>query len=419
MGALRLIWKQKYGGLYLKDLKHLIYFENLLQEANNDLVKQAKAEGKRAIGYTCYFMPEVLLDLPGCFSVRLRAPRCTSPDIATYYMSSRVCHYARSLLERALEGGFNFLDAQMATETCTGTCRFQEHLQQKHLDSVKDMRIIDNDDFFCEFSDVPFKNNENGFQHFRGQLQAHVLEPLHEHFGIDISNEAIMKAVEQHNEVCRLINEIGDYRKLDNPTITGYEFHVINLVTLVCPKELILPYLRETAEELKTREPDMKWPFRCKVVLAGSENDDPDFTKLIESCGAEVVCDRYCYGAVESRIPIEIKEGDDPLYVIARHYLETSNCPRFMPQDEMRARKRRIAELAKEYHADGVIVASNKFCEYWSYERVIDTVVLPRDFGLPVCSIEKEYINSASGQLRTRFQAFVESVEIKKIQEGK
>ncbi len=403
----------------MKDLKHLIYFENLLQEANNDLVKQAKAEGKRAIGYTCYFMPEVLLDLPGCFSVRLRAPRCTSPDIATYYMSSRVCHYARSLLERALEGGFNFLDAQMATETCTGTCRFQEHLQQKHLDSVKDMRIIDNDDFFCEFSDVPFKNNENGFQHFRGQLQAHVLEPLHEHFGIDISNEAIMKAVEQHNEVCRLINEIGDYRKLDNPTITGYEFHVIQLVTLVCPKELILPYLRETAEELKTRESDMKWPFRCKVVLAGSENDDPDFTKLIESCGAEVVCDRYCYGAVESRIPIEIKEGDDPLYVIARHYLETSNCPRFMPQDEMRARKRRIADLAKEYHADGVIVASNKFCEYWSYERVIDTVVLPRDFGLPVCSIEKEYINSASGQLRTRFQAFVESVEIKKIQEGK
>ena len=403
----------------MKDLKHLIYFDNLLQEANNDLVKQAKAEGKRAIGYTCYFMPEVLLDLPGCFSVRLRAPRCTSPDIATYYMSSRVCHYARSLLERALEGGFNFLDAQMATETCTGTCRFQEHLQQKHLDSVKDMRIIDNDDFFCEFSDVPFKNNENGFQHFRGQLQAHVLEPLHEHFGIDISNEAIMKAVEQHNEVCRLINEIGDYRKLDNPTITGYEFHVINLVTLVCPKELILPYLRETAEELKTREPDMKWPFRCKVVLAGSENDDPDFTKLIESCGAEVVCDRYCYGAVESRIPIEIKEGDDPLYVIARHYLETSNRPRFMPQDEMRARKKRIAELAKEYHADGVIVASNKFCEYWSYERVIDTVVLPRDFGLPVCSIEKEYINSASGQLRTRFQAFVESVEIKKIQEGK
>ena len=403
----------------MKDLKHLIYFENLLQEANNELVQKAKANGEYAIGYTCYFMPEVLLDLPGCFSVRLRAPRCTSPDIATYYMSARVCHYARSLLERALEGGFNFLDAQMATETCTGTCRFQEHLQQKHLDSVKDMRIINNDNFFCEFSDVPFKNNENGYAHFREQLRAHVLQPLHEKLGIDVSDEAIMKTIERHNEVCRLINEIGDYRKLDNPTITGYEFHVIQLVSQVCPKDLILPYLRETAEELKTREPDDRWPFRCKVVLAGSENDDPDFTKLIESCGAEVVADRYCYGAVESRIPIVVKEGQEPLDAIARHYLDTSNCPRFMPQDTMRARKQRIADLARDYHADGVIVASNKFCEYWSYVRVIDTIVLPRDFGLPVCSIEKEYINSASGQLRTRFQAFVESIEIKKIQEGK
>ena len=92
---------------------------------------------------------------------------------------------------------------------------------------------------------------------------------------------------------------------------------------------------------------------------------------------------------------------------------------RFMPQDEMRQRKQRLANLAKEYNADGVIVASNKFCEYWSYERVADSFILQRDFGIPVCSIEKEYINTAVGQLRTRFQAFVESIEIKKIQEGK
>lgn len=89
-----------------------------------------------------------------------------------------------------------------------------------------------------------------------------------------------------------------------------------------------------------------------------------------------------------------------------------------MPQHTMRERKQTLANLVKEYGADGLIVCSNKFCEYWSYERVIDTVVMKRDFGIPVCSIEKEYINTASGQLRTRFQAFVESVEIKKIQEG-
>ena len=189
-------------------------------------------------------------------------------------------------------------------------------------------------------------------------------------------------------------------------------------MSLVCPKHLILPMLRETAKEMKTRKPDKKPTWRCKVVLAGSENDDPAFTQLIESCGALVVADRHCYGSIESRVPIEIKEGESALDAVARHYLQYSQCARFMPANDMRERKQFIADIAKEYKADGVIVESNKFCEYWSYERTIDTIVLPRDFGLPVCSIEKEYINGASGQLRTRFQAFVESIEIKKIQEA-
>mgnify|MGYP001150193066 CR=1 FL=1 len=395
----------------MKDLKHLIYFESLLENANNELVQKAQAEGNLALGYTCYHVPEALLNVGNCFSVRLRAPNTGSIDIATYYMSNYTCEFARALVERGIEGGYQFLDAMIGVDACSMMNRAMEHFEI--------LKVNEKPNFFVTHCDIPYKITDYTLDSYVKQMRIHVLDKLTEVYGVDTSDAAIRQAVAEHNEVCSIISEMAEMRKAENPVITGYEFHVINLVSMVCPKELILPYLRETAEELKTREPDMKWPFRCKVVLAGSENDDPDFTKLIESCGAEVVCDRYCYGAVESRIPIEIKEGDDPLYVIARHYLETSNCPRFMPQDEMRARKRRIAELAKEYHADGVIVASNKFCEYWSYERVIDTVVLPRDFGLPVCSIEKEYINSASGQLRTRFQAFVESVEIKKIQEGK
>lgn len=394
----------------MRDLKNVIFFDDLLQESYNALVRQAKEEGKYALGYTCYFMPEVLLDLPGCFSVRLRAPRCTSPDMATYYMSSRVCHYARSLLERALEGGYNFIDAQLGTETCAGTCRFQEHLAE-----LPD--LIQNENFFVSFTDVPFKKNENSIEHFAATLQKHVLDELHEHFGIDTSDEALRATIEAHNEICDIITQIGEFRKLDKPTITGTEFHIINLVSMVCPKHLILPYLRETLEDLKTREADAKPNYRVKVVLAGSENDDPDFTKLIESCGALVVADRYCYGSLPGREKIEIRKGETALRAVARHYLETSVCPRSMEQSAMRQRKKYIADVAKEYKADGVIVESNKFCEYWSYERVADTIILPRDFGLPVCSIEKEYINSASGQLRTRFQAFVESLEIKKIQE--
>ena len=390
----------------------MIEFEDLLLEAHNDLVRQAKDEGKLALGYTCYFMPEVLLNLPGCFSVRLRAPRSASPDMATYYMSGRTCMYGRALMERALEGGFNFLDAQLATETCTVTCRFQEHMQMMP-------GLINNPNFFCEFTDVPFKKNDNSILHYKDQLQAHVLDVLHEKLGVDTSDEAIRKAIEEQNEINRVIREIGEFRKLDNPTITGFEFALCQLVAIACPHYLILPKLKETLEDLKTRKPDPKPGYRIKVVVAGSENDDPYFIQLIEECGARVVADRYCYGSIPGREESEIKEGETALEAVARHYLQTSMCTRFMEQHVMRQRKETLAGIVKEYKADGIIIEQMKFCEYWSYERMIDTFVLRRDYGIPVCSIEKEYNNGATGQLRTRFQAFIESVELKKLQSEK
>ena len=52
----------------MKDLKHLIYFESLLQEAQNELVNKAVEDGQIALGYNCYYIPEVLMNLDVCFS---------------------------------------------------------------------------------------------------------------------------------------------------------------------------------------------------------------------------------------------------------------------------------------------------------------------------------------------------------------
>ena len=46
----------------MKDLRYLQEFEDLLEDADNALVRQAQQEGQYAIGYTCYHMPEVLLN---------------------------------------------------------------------------------------------------------------------------------------------------------------------------------------------------------------------------------------------------------------------------------------------------------------------------------------------------------------------
>ena len=401
--------------MVLRDLKHLIFFEDLLQDANNALVQAACAEGRHALAYNCSYIPEVLLDVEGCFSVRLRAPRCTNPDLATYYMTNRSCPYSKSILERAFEGGYNFIDALLGQECCTTMNRMEQYFDY--------CKLIPKEKFFTSFIDMPLKKTAWHAGYFRRQIEQKIIEPLGRVYGVDFSEEKLRAAIEQHNEVCRIITEIGDMRKLPNPPVTGYEFHVIQLVSLTCPKDLILPYLRETLEEIKSREPEPKLPFRARVMVAGSEIDDPDFTKLLEGCGAYVVADRYCFGSIPGREEIIVKPDEDILQAIADHYIQTNQCPRAMGPENVVARKQFLYKIAQEYGAEGVIVENMKFCEYWGYERAQAAQWMRDGFSLPgtlpVCQIEKDYTNAATGQLRTRFQAFVESLEIKRIQSEK
>ena len=401
--------------MVLRDLKHLIFFEDLLQDANNALVQAACAEGRHALAYNCSYIPEVLLDVEGCYSVRLRAPRCTNPDLATYYMTNRSCPYSKSILERAFEGGYNFIDALLGQECCTTMNRMEQYFDY--------CKLIPKEKFFTSFIDMPLKKTAWHAGYFRRQIEQKIIEPLGRVYGVDFSEEKLRAAIEQHNEVCRIITEIGDMRKLPNPPVTGYEFHVIQLVSLTCPKDLILPYLRETLEEIKSREPEPKFPFRARVMVAGSEIDDPDFTKLLEGCGAYVVADRYCFGSIPGREEIIVKPDEDILQAIADHYIQTNQCPRAMGPENVVARKQFLYKIAQEYGAEGVIVENMKFCEYWGYERAQAAQWMRDGFSLPgtlpVCQIEKDYTNAATGQLRTRFQAFVESLEIKRIQSEK
>lgn len=395
----------------MKDLKHLLFVENLLEECNNDLVRKAKNNGQLAIGSVCYQIPEVLLNLPGCFSTRLRAPHTSSMEMGTYYMTSLTCEYCRAMLERALEGSYNFLDCIFDPASCSQLADCMENIEE--------MKLCNSDKFFVQHVDTPMKDDENGVQHCIKMSKVRVLDKLKEVYNIDISEKAIREAVKLHNEVCDLISQMSQYRKLDNPLITGYEFAVFTLATYCCPKDLLLPYLRETVEELKTREADAKSPYRVRVCVAGSEIDDPGFIKLIEDTGAYVACDRFCFGSFPGRQRIELNDDEAALDQICRMNVKECQCPRYMNTSKINGRKEYIHKLATEYKCDGIIFQQMNFCNFWGYERAgANHIMSHGDYNWPILSVDRPYVVRNSGQLRTRVQAFVERIELKKIQGG-
>lgn len=389
----------------MRDLSQLYAFEKLLDEANNELVRAGAVRGLHPIGSVCSLAPEPLLNLPGCFSVRLRAPRTGSIDIGTYYMSSLLCECCRAILERAVEGGYQFLDCIIAPDACSQMNRCVENIE--HLNCIEDA--------FVSYFDAPMKSDDTALRHYVRQMQAHVLKPLHEKLGVDISDESIRKAVEQHNQVCNILQELSEYRKEANPRITGYEFAVLCTATYCCPKELLIEKLTAVAEELKTREPDAEPAFRVKVVVAGSEIDDPSLIQLMEETGARVVADRFCFGSLPEREPIVLNSTEEALTQVCRHYLKIGKCPRYMNAEKVLERQEYVRQLVQEYHADGVIYQQMKFCDYWGYERAYASKNMREMYGVPTLSIDRPYVTGNSGQLRTRFQAFVESLEIKKL----
>ena len=392
----------------MRDLKHLIFFENLLENADNELVEKEKEKGGLAIGYTCFHIPEVLLNLGNCFSVRLRAPRTGSVDIATYYMSNYTCEYARALVERGIEGGYNFLDGLAGVDACSMMNRFYEHFEI--------LKMNEKPNFFVTHTDMPYKVEDYTVRSYVKQMRIRLLDIMEQSYGVDTSDAAIRQAVAEHNEVCRILTEIGEMRKAENPVITGYEYHILNLVSYTCPKAQILPYLRETLDELKNRAPDPKPWYRARVAVVGSEIDDPGLIRMIEEAGAMVVADRFCFGSIPGREVIELTDDEPALDQICRHYMEVSECARYISDEKVAQRRATADRLAREFKADGIIYEQMKYCDFWGFERALVSHVMSEEKGWPVLSIDRLYNNRTSGQLRTRFQAFVESLEIKRIQ---
>ena len=114
-----------------------------------------------------------------------------------------------------------------------------------------------------------------------------------------------------------------------------------------------------------------------------------------------------------------MNDDEDALRQVCRAYQKRCQCPRMMNMEKVYGRKEYVKSIAEEYKADGIIYEQIKFCDPWAYEKLLGSTMLRDDYGYPVLAVDRPYnISSSAGQMRTRVQAFVESMEIKKIQGG-
>ncbi|MEK7847858.1 MAG: 2-hydroxyacyl-CoA dehydratase [Chloroflexota bacterium] len=234
------------------------------------------------------------------------------------------------------------------------------------------------------------------------EIQA-LKERLEADTGHSISTTAIRQAVNAYNQNRRLTHQVYEFRKRENPPITGAQCMEMVMASQVMEKKEHSRLLRSLLKELEADPPQREPGVR--LMVAG-QTDSLDVMKVIEDLGTTVVVDDLCFGS--RYFWNEARDGADPLNALAKRYLERPPCP-MKDLHGVRIRPDYLLGLAKEYGAQGAILVRQQFCDPHEYDMPVVKRLLEKN-GIPALVLETD-ITIPLGQLRTRVEAHLELVQ--------
>jgi len=367
-------------------------FDDIAMEPFNEYLEKAIAQGARPIGYTCSYVPEVLLSVGNLVPVRLTACKADDTEMADIYLTKMLCSYVRSILEYAMDGRYDFLDGWVLTTGCSHLHRLSDNVD--HLIKPDFQYLID----------VPSISSPTAFKWYRTQLEE-LRQKISDHFETDMSDSALSATIAEYNSHVAVMKEIGDLRKNNLPIISGGEFHRLMMAWSTMPRGVVAEAAKALRQKLEHR--NKKHDSRARLMLLGGQVYHPGLVDAIESQNAVLVADRHCTGSIPGLMPID--ESKEPMDAINDHVFSRTACPSV--QQEQKQRFEAVMRAVEEYAVDGVVIESIKFCDIWGYEATT-TVDALRAAGVPVLQLECNYPMKADGQVRTRVQAFLESMGV-------
>jgi len=352
------------------------------------LVTEAKSQGKKVIGYRCIYVPEEIIHAADM----LPYPLFGTPEpitVADSYLQSNVCEFIRNLFDLALSGKMDFLDGLVLCNTCDAVRRF--HYYWNTYIKTPQAYIINNPQMMQAAASSKYYSKE--IEMFKGEMEKLA--------GAEINSERLHNAIELYNETRRLLRELFSLRKSNPPPISGSEALDIAMASMLMPKEKCNQLLPQLIQEVKDRK-EMPQDGNPRILLTGSIIDNPTLIQLVEESGGTVVAEDLCTSI--KYFWHEVKENKDPLDALCQHNMERCFCACTHPPE---ARFDYLQELIHEFDIDGVIYFNLKYCDPFAYEAVLFRDKL-QDLGIPTIVLEAEHNLSGMGQLKTRVQAFLE-----------
>jgi benzoyl-CoA reductase subunit C len=379
-----------------KRRRHMDYQKLFQSEISGESVKAWKAQGKKAIGYICCHVPVEILHALDIMPIRMRATGITeSPDGDTW-MSTFSCSFARGILQRWLDGTYEFLDGIVTSDGCLMSARAfdnAEHISNKNKEGR----------FFYQVG-APRMYGDLEKEYYENELKD-LIAKLEELTGNKLTDEKLKASIAKYNEVRSLIQQVNALRKEENPVISGEDALKLMLASSNFTVEEYIELLKAFLADAKNRAPITD--KRARLMIIGSALDNPGYLQVIEEKGGLFVADDLCFGSKTFNYAMEV-DDKDVLGSLADYYLKRIVCPRMM--DNRVQLQKDIVEACKEYKVDGVVYQKMQYCECWGGESLYLEPDL-KAIGVPMLQVEREEHLANAGQLAIRAEAFIEMIE--------
>jgi benzoyl-CoA reductase subunit C len=360
----------------------------------NPTVQAWLDQGGKVAGYFCSSVPEEILMAAGYLPFRIRGTGSENTELSDAFYSPINCSFPRHAFNLALKGEYAFLDALICINSC-------DHVRRVYDNWIKNVKTTK----FATVMSLPRKVGERQVDWYNDEINL-LRKQLEEHLGVEITDEKIRDAIKLQNEIRGLQKELYLLRKSDQPPMTGAETLAVMVAGTSLPKEEYRDLLKEILEDLKGAEGNSG--HKVRLMILGSELDDPEYVKIIEDQGGLVVTDSICYGSRLMWVPVDESEVD-PVRSLARFQIQQRPaCPRMYGNQPERMAFTRM--MAKEFNVDGIIGERLQFCDNWLVEHYMTKSDLKEHGGLPFLQLDREYKLSGKGQIRTRVQAFIETM---------
>jgi bcr-type benzoyl-CoA reductase subunit C len=356
-----------------------------------DRARQWKQEtSQKIIGYFCSYTPEEIIQAAGALPFRIFGGE-VSIARADGHLQAYCCSLAKGGLEEALAGRLGFLDGTVFPHTCDTMQRLSDIWRLNagfpfHFDVVLPANL----------------NSESSFQYFVDILHKFKRD-LARALGLEITDDRLRESIHLYNQIRKSVEEIYLLRSENPAIISGREIYEMMKAAMVMDRAEFLASVSKFLSEVKQEQNATGKSRNKRIILTGGICNHPDIYSVLEECGGAVIWDDLCTGT--RYFNGQMDETIDPIEAIAGRYFERMICP--TKHRDNACRGENLVKIAKEKQADGVIFLFLKFCDPHAFDYPYLKEYLDRE-GVPNMLLEVEGQISATGQLRTRVEAFLE-----------